>query len=122
MLKPFTTHLRYILLSVSLMAIFASCTKPPTKGIITVQDLATGDPVAGANVRLFMDDAAAGFFVCNEGFVSEKVYVTNSGGKVDICFEHPSVINVEVTANGKSGSGKLSLQVNETSETTIKIN
>lgn len=122
MLKPFTTHLRYILLSVSLLAVLVSCTKPPTKGVITVQELATGNPVSGANVKLLMEDPSNGFFLCNEGFTLEKVYVTNSGGKVDICFEHASVINVEVTHNGMSGTGKLSLQDQETSETTIKIN
>ena len=112
----------------TLIAIMSiGCSKPPTKGIITVVDLETGIAVSGAEVKLFMEQDNQGFFPCDEGFVREKIYFTGAGGVVDICFEHASVINVLVTTNSllgnevQTGSGRLSLQAEETTGLTIRV-
>lgn len=122
-MRNIITNFSRSLALLSILAIMSvGCKKPPTKGVIKVVDLTTGIAIPGATVKLFMPAAGTGFFPCNEGFVNTKEYVTNAGGVVDICFEHASVINVDVTSGTKTGSGRLSLQDEETTNLTIRVN
>lgn len=101
-----------------------SCKTPDTKGIITVLDIQTENPVTGATVRLYMEEAGRGFFICGDGRdpILERQYTTDSRGRVEICFKYPSVVNVEVThPSGRTGFGRLSLQEAETTNLRVFI-
>jgi hypothetical protein len=107
--------------AIFLPLLISSCTPEETKGVITVLDLATKAPVSSANVVLSMEITTNGFFPCNEDFTTTKTYSTNGSGKVEICFKHPSVINVDVSQAGRKGKGRLSLQEGETTNLTIYL-
>jgi hypothetical protein len=114
--------MRKILFAVLFLPLLiSSCSQEETKGVITVLDLNTKAPISSANVLLSMENPSNGFFLCADGFTITKSYSTNGSGKVEICFKHPSVINIDVSHSGKTGKGRLSLQEGETTNLTIYL-
>ena len=134
--------------------LFSQCKKDPTKAEIRIVELtptitttATGLtaaeealliaagiplPVSTSEVKLFVDSSAlTGFFLCNEGFVNEKDYSTNTNSVISECFDSPALLNVLVVSTipvdggtfiTKTGTGKLNLIEHETTAITIKVN
>lgn len=122
---------RYKFLALTLLCslglVFSQCSKPETKGVITVKNLATGQSLQGVTVTLTTDTAKAdGFFTKDDGFIPEKVYTTNSSGVINETFELPALITVTavlVTDTATlTGSGKLNLVEHETTNLEIKMN
>ncbi len=118
---PIKTMRKILFAAIFLPLLISSCTQKETKGVITVLDLNTKAPISTASVLLSMEDASKGFFLCADGFTITKTYSTNGSGKVEICFKHPSVINVDVSQAGRTGKGRLSLQEGETTNLTIYL-
>lgn len=114
--------MRNILFAVIFLPLLiTSCAEQETKGVITVLDLNTKAPISSASVFLSMENPTNGFFLCNDGFTISKSYSTNGSGNVEICFKHPSVINVDVSHEGRTGKGRLSLQEGEITNLTIYL-
>jgi hypothetical protein len=107
---------------------FSSCSKSKTQGIISVQDLVTNAPVPFASVKLFVTPPisgdAEGFYLCSQGLVTERTYITSlSGATEKICFKLPAVISIVVTTtDGRTGVGTLSLVEEETETAIVKVN
>ncbi len=134
--KIFKTPVFLLLVGTGLL--FSQCKKSPTMGEIRVVELSTGKAIGTSTVTLYLDSASSsnnpnptGFFLCNEGFVTQKEVVTNANGIASICFDTPALLNVSVVsivpiAGGgnysASGTGKLNLIEHETTSVTVKVN
>ena len=107
---------------------FSACSTGKTEGRISVLNLSDNSPVPDAVVKLFITPpvggTAEGFYLCNEGLVTEMTYITNASGTTDkICFKLPAVISITVTTpSGKTGVGTLSLTEEESETATVKVN
>lgn len=103
-----------------------SCSKDDTKGKVKVVYFNTGQPVEDATVKFTIgsDEEGAGFFLCSEGFITEKEYKTPSTGQIEECFELPALITVTAVGGDSIplvGEGKLNLIEHETTTITVKL-
>ena len=107
-----------------LIGSISSCEKDDTKGKVKVVYFDSGPPANEAKVKFTVetDEEEAGFFLCSEGFITEKEYITNSSGMVEDCFQLPALISVTVAGpDGLTGEGKLNLIEYETTTITVKL-
>tara|TARA_B110000211_G_C13538196_1_gene318190 strand:+ start:73 stop:477 length:405 start_codon:yes stop_codon:yes gene_type:complete len=128
--KTFKNPVLFLLIGTALL--FSQCKKDPTKMEIRIVELSTGAAVANSEITLFVDSSSTtGFFVCDEGFINEKKYVTNANGQTTECFDTPALLNVTVISyfpavgggtTQKFGTGKLNLIEHETTSLTISVN
>ena len=126
-MKSCIQHITLVVFTTLLAVTGNSCKKEDTKGQIKVVFFENGSVVEGATVRLFIDgdDDEQGFFLCSGGFVTEKLYTTNSSGTINECFELPALVSVEASftnADGTfGGEGKLNLIEHEETSITVKL-
>lgn len=104
---------------------FAACTKPPTEGHIKVVDLATGDAVPGATVRLFIQSppaaAGAGFTTKEEGFITEKTLTADGSGNCTVNLTLEATLSIEAKSGAKSGTGVIACQRYKSTDVVVKI-
>lgn len=105
---------------------FASCTKDPTIGNIKVVDLATGDAMPNATVKLYIPSppavAGAGFTTTSDGFITEKILTTDNGGNCTVQLKLEAALSIEVTAGAKTGTGVIACEKYKTTSVTVKVN
>ena len=89
-------------------------------GEIKCVDLATGDPIVGATIKIYVTPPA-GFYPCNGGQVSEITLTSGSSGTASFCLALPATPSVLVTAGSQTGSGAIATEVGQTVSVTIKL-
>jgi hypothetical protein len=101
--------------------LFTGCPHPTNcTGEIKCVDLATGNAVAGATVKIFVTPPA-GFYPCDGGQVSEKILTADGSGIARFCLALPATPSVLVTAGSQTGSGVIATEVGQTVSVTIKL-
>ncbi|MCX6182203.1 MAG: hypothetical protein NT150_09775 [Bacteroidetes bacterium] len=90
---------------VAITLLGGSCYKPTDcNGVINCVDLSTGDPVAGATVKLFVTNGD-GFYLCDGSQTKETILTADASGSVKFCLKYAATPSVLVTAGAKTGTG-----------------
>ena len=110
---------------IAITLFFSSCPKNNTcHGEIVCIDLATGNPVPGATVKLFVPPSVpspAGFTFCDGTVTAEKILTADASGRATFCLSLPATPSVLVTSGSLSGTGVIATEIGETISVPIKI-
>ncbi len=119
----FTKVLSRIVILCTVAFSFAACTKDPTIGNIKVVDLATGDAIPNATVKIFIPPvfSNSGFTTCDQGFVTQKIMTTDNSGTVSFCLSLEATLSIDVTAGTKTGTGVIACIREKTTDVTVKV-
>ena len=108
---------------------FVGCEKDPTIAKIQVVELATGNAVPNAIVKLYVPQppaatkAGGGFTTKADGFITDKTYTADALGNVSVELSLEATISIDAknSDSSKSGTGVIACQRYKTTSVVVKI-